>query len=204
MSASRVLASSSACSPAAAATQRTRCDAAARTVTCEIAEGAARSRPRPPRHRLPGRLHSARLRADRRQHSPARARPRSSSITADGDALYFQNSVDLPDPLRSSPSTHLSGNGLPRRAAARRVQHDRVLLARSPLHPRRGHLLRGPAGLGARALALRHRVGGDDRRRSTRPCRRTRSSAALSSSTRPPTRSRARPKKLPASVTSGR
>ena len=82
--------------------------------------------------------------------------------TLDGDALYFQNSKKYQIHYEFA-SAHLSGNGKPLVGTADEVQPDRVLLARPPLHPGRGHLLRGARALGAGDRALRHGHAGDDR-----------------------------------------
>ena len=77
-------------------------------------------------------------------------------------ALYFQNSV-LYQIHYDFASTHLSGNGLPVVPQLAEFNTTEYYSPEPALHPGRGDLLRGRRGLGARALAVRHRLRDHDR-----------------------------------------
>jgi hypothetical protein len=128
--------------------------------TCQVADGDGPRLPRPPRLRrgLPG----ARLRADRRYLPGARS-VKVVQDTPTPTPSTSRTARPLPDPLRlrlDAPLGRRPADG----AGALRLQHHGVLLAptaastsaRSPTTSR-------PEGVGARARALRHRLGRDDR-----------------------------------------
>ena len=110
---------------------------------------------------------------------------------ADERRALLPEQRQVPDPLRVRLDAPL-GQRPAHRAGALGVQHHRVLHARPPLPARRGDVLRGAEGMGARDRAVRHGVRGDDHDALQDRRERRRSSARSSTSTRRPRRSRPR------------
>ena len=174
-----------------------------RTRRSGVVEGVCRRRARsglPAAHRLPAGLR--RRWPPSRSTPPSRARARSRSCSTSSTATRSTSRT-----ARSTRSTTSSPRRTCRATASRwcrrcrEFNRDRVLLARSPLPPRRGHLLRRARGLGAGDRALRHRLRRDDHASST--TRSQRPAYFGAGAGLPPDlarRSRARPGSCPPSV----